>query len=118
MFVDTVTTDIPNRPGMRPSPESLLAMLRETEQAKLRVYLGAAAGVGKTYQMLEDAHQLKQEGIDVVVAAIETHGRAETAEQIGDLEMVPEMHRIPRQHVQGDGSGGRNRPKTFRCHSR
>lgn len=89
MFVDTVTTDAPNRTDTRPSPESLLAMLREGEQAKLRVYIGAAAGVGKTYQMLQDAHELKEQGIDVVIGAVETHGRIETAEQIKDLETVP-----------------------------
>lgn len=86
MFVDTVITEMPNRStGKRPSPESLLAMVNEDERAKLRVYIGAAAGVGKTYQMLEDGHQLKKQGIDVVIAAIETHGREETAEQIKDL---------------------------------
>jgi two-component system sensor histidine kinase KdpD len=66
-------------------------MMEESERAKLRVYIGAAAGVGKTYQMLEDAHQLREQGIDVVIGAIETHGRAETAEQIKDLEIVPPM---------------------------
>lgn len=91
MFVDTHITEVPDskQNGHRPSPESLLAMLKETEQAKLRVYIGAAAGVGKTYQMLEDAHGLKKQGIDVVIASIETHGRAETAAMIGDLERVP-----------------------------
>lgn len=89
MFVDTVVTEIPNRSGgTRPSPESLLAMVNEDERAKLRVYIGAAAGVGKTYQMLEDGHQLKKQGIDIVIAAIETHGREETREQIKDLEFV------------------------------
>jgi len=89
MFVDTQTSDAPNRVGFRPSPESLLKMLQEKESAKLRVYIGAAAGVGKTYQMLEDAHQLKEQGIDVVIGVVETHGRAETQEQIKDLEIVP-----------------------------
>jgi two-component system sensor histidine kinase KdpD len=89
MFVDTQPSESPNRDGLRRSPESLLAMLRQTEQAKLRIYLGAAAGVGKTYQMLEDAHELKAQGIDVVIAAVETHGRAETFEKIKDLELVP-----------------------------
>lgn len=89
MFVDTQPSEAPNRDGLRRSPESLLAMLRRTEEAKLRVYIGAAAGVGKTYQMLEDAHQLREDGIEVVLAAIETHGRAETAEQIKDLEIIP-----------------------------
>jgi len=89
MFVDTEPSLAPNIGNGRASPETLLAMLRESARAKLRVYIGAAAGVGKTYQMLEDAHQLKREGIDVVLAAIETHGRAETEEQIRDLEIIP-----------------------------
>jgi two-component system, OmpR family, sensor histidine kinase KdpD len=75
--------------GNRPSPESLLAKLREGEQARLRVYIGAAPGVGKTYRMLEDAHELKQQGMDIVAAVVETHGREETAAIIGDLERVP-----------------------------
>jgi len=58
-----------NENGNRPSPESLLAKLKEGEQAKLRVYIGAAPGVGKTYQMLADAHLLKKQGADIVVAA-------------------------------------------------
>jgi len=73
----------------RPSPESLLARLKEGEEARLRVYIGAAAGVGKTYRMLEDAGQLKRQGTDIVVAVVETHGRAETAALVGDLERVP-----------------------------
>lgn len=73
----------------RPSPESLLAQLKESERARLRVYIGAAPGVGKTYQMLEDAHQLRRQGIDIVVAVVETHGRAETAALVSDLERVP-----------------------------
>lgn len=73
----------------RPSPESLLAKLKESERARLRIYMGAAAGVGKTYQMLEDAHQLKRQGVDIVLAFIEPHGRAETETLIGDLERVP-----------------------------
>src|SRR6266498_380949 len=73
----------------RPTPESLLAKLKESERAKLRVYIGAAAGVGKTYQMLEDAHQFKKQGVDIVVALVEPHGRAETEALIGDLERVP-----------------------------
>ena len=89
MFVDTVTTEVPNRQGYRPSPESLLKMVQENERAKLRVYIGAAAGVGKTYQMLEDAHQLKEQGVDVVIGVVETHGRIETVEQIKDLEIIP-----------------------------
>lgn len=75
--------------AVRPSPEALLAKLKEGERASLRVYIGAAAGVGKTYRMLEDAHLLRRQGADVVLAAVETHGRADTAALIGDLERVP-----------------------------
>lgn len=73
----------------RPSPESFLAKLSKGEQAKLRVYIGAAPGVGKTYQMLEDAHLLKKQGADIVVAAVEPHGREDTKAMIGHLERVP-----------------------------
>jgi two-component system, OmpR family, sensor histidine kinase KdpD len=77
----------------RPSPESLLAKLKEGERASLRVYIGAAPGVGKTYQMLEDAQLLKKQGVDIVIAVIETHGRSDTAALIEGLEIVP-MRRI------------------------
>src|SRR5271165_1364838 len=60
------------------------------EPAKLRVYIGAAPGVGKTYRMLEQAHQLKKQGVDVVIGLVEPHGRAETAALIHDLEIIPE----------------------------
>jgi two-component system, OmpR family, sensor histidine kinase KdpD len=87
------TTFWMNENGKRPSPESLLAKLNAGEQAKLRVYIGAAPGVGKTYQMLEDAHLLKKQGADIVVAVVETHGREETKAMIGELDVVP-MRRI------------------------
>jgi len=73
----------------RPSPEVLLTKLREGDTPTLRVYIGAAPGVGKTWQMLEDAHALKRQGIDVVVAILETHGRAETASLAESLERIP-----------------------------
>jgi len=69
--------------------ESLLARAKAEGRARLRVYIGAAAGVGKTFQMLEDAHELKRHGIDVVVGFVEAHGRADTLAQIRDLEQVP-----------------------------
>ena len=78
-----------NENGNRRSPEFLLARLNEGEQARLRVYIGAAPGVGKTYQMLEDAHLLKKQGMDIVVAVVETHGREDTRVLIGNLEQVP-----------------------------
>jgi two-component system sensor histidine kinase KdpD len=72
----------------RPDAASLLAKLNESDRARLRVYIGAAAGVGKTYQMLDDAHQLRRQGIDVVIGYIEAHGRADTIALIDGLEMV------------------------------
>jgi two-component system sensor histidine kinase KdpD len=75
-----------------PSPsvaESVLARVKEEGRARLRVYIGAAPGVGKSYRMLEDAHALKRQGIDVVIAFIEPHGRADTKALVGDLEQVP-----------------------------
>lgn len=89
MLVDTVILESATSNGAKPSPEALLAQLKASERPKLRVYLGAAAGVGKTYRMLEDAHALKRQGADVVIGCIEAHGRAETLAQIGDLEIVP-----------------------------
>jgi two-component system sensor histidine kinase KdpD len=73
----------------RPSPESLLADIKESEQARLRIYVGAAAGVGKTYKMLEEAHTLKRQGVDICIGFIEPHGRVETEALVADLEHVP-----------------------------
>ncbi|MGZ7031721.1 MAG: histidine kinase [Thermoanaerobaculia bacterium] len=74
----------------RPSPESFLRLASENaKRGQLTVYLGMAAGVGKPVRMLEDAHALRRQHIDVVIGFVETHGRAETAERIGDLEVIP-----------------------------
>jgi two-component system sensor histidine kinase KdpD len=78
---------------MRPNPDELLAYVQEEEKAKergrLKIFLGYAAGVGKTYAMLEAAHQRKEEGVDVVVGYVETHGRIETERMQADLEAIP-----------------------------
>src|SRR6202034_2829399 len=68
------------------------------ELAKLRVYIGAAPGVGKTYQMLEDAHLMRKQGIDVVIGLIEAHGRKDTLDQVKDLEVIP-RRAIPYRNV-------------------
>jgi two-component system sensor histidine kinase KdpD len=73
----------------RPSPEHFLSLIQRQQRGRLKIYLGFAAGVGKTYEMLQEGHRLKRQGVDVVIGIIETHGRAETAAQIGDLEQVP-----------------------------
>jgi two-component system sensor histidine kinase KdpD len=73
----------------RPTGEQMLAKLQTEQRARLRIYIGAAPGVGKTYSMIEDAHALRRDGVDVVVGFVETHGRAETQAKLGDLEIVP-----------------------------
>ena len=73
----------------RPKPEQFLALLREQQRGRLKVYLGFAPGVGKTYEMLQEGQRLKRQGVDVVIGVVETHGRADTAAMIGDLEQIP-----------------------------
>jgi two-component system, OmpR family, sensor histidine kinase KdpD len=76
-----------------------LAVERIPEPSRLRIYIGAAPGVGKTYHMLHDAHLLREQGLDVVIGLIETHGRKETQAQIRDLEIIPERA-IPYRSVE------------------
>jgi two-component system sensor histidine kinase KdpD len=66
-----------------------LALVRQRERGKLKLYIGSSAGTGKSYRMLQEAHDLKRRGIDVVVGFIETHGRTDTDAQIRDIEVVP-----------------------------
>jgi two-component system, OmpR family, sensor histidine kinase KdpD len=73
----------------RPKPEHFLTLIRQQQRGRLKVYLGFAAGVGKTYEMLQEAHRLKQQGIDVVIGIVETHNRAETAALLAGLDAVP-----------------------------
>ncbi|MDE2507444.1 MAG: histidine kinase, partial [Planctomycetota bacterium] len=72
----------------RAGPEQFLQLIRRQARGRLKVYLGSSAGVGKTYAMLREGHRLKQQGLDVAIGLVETHGRSETAEQIGDLELI------------------------------
>ncbi len=72
----------------RPEPESFLDLVAQPLKGRLKIYIGAAAGVGKTYKMLEEAHQLRAKGIDVVIGLVETHNRAETMDKVGDLEVI------------------------------
>ena len=82
----------------RNDPEDFLDRVPQSRKGRLKVYLGGAAGVGKTYRMLEEAHQLRQQGQDVVIGFVETHGRVETAARVGDLELVP-LREIPYRGV-------------------
>jgi len=80
-------------PERRPDPEQLLERLRRKEErerrAKLKIFFGAAAGVGKTYAMLQEAHERRSAGVDVVSGVIETHGREETQRLLEGLERLP-----------------------------
>ena len=76
-------------PDQRPTADALLARLKDQERARLRVYIGAAPGVGKTYEMLQEAHALRARGLDVVVGIVETYGRRDTEAQVRDLEVIP-----------------------------
>ncbi len=78
----------------RPDPDALLIAAAREGRGHLKVFLGAAPGVGKTWEMLAAARRLRAEGRDVVAGLIETHGRAETAAQIGDLPVLP-RRRLP-----------------------
>ena len=90
----------------RPSGDQFLARLQAEPHARLRIYIGAAPGVGKTYTMLEDAHAFRREGVDVVVGFIEAHGRVDTEAKIGDLEVTPAADSISRRRRRRAGYGG------------
>ena len=78
-------------PDQRPSPEALLEAARREEGrvGKLRIFVGAAPGVGKTYEMLQQARARKKDGYDIVIGVVETHGRRETEALLEGLEIVP-----------------------------
>ncbi|WP_236031012.1 hypothetical protein [Ktedonospora formicarum] len=112
------TADNSHREDERPDPEAILQRykLRDSDvgvptpaslddasdpqmsRGRLRVYLGASAGVGKTYAMLNEGCRRKERGTDVVIGFVETHGRAQTKSQIGELEIIPRQ-RIPYRGV-------------------
>ena len=84
MAENTSTGDV-----RRPSPKALLELTAKETRGKLKVFLGMAPGVGKTYAMLSAARALKAQGVDVVVGVVETHGRSETAALVDGLEVLP-----------------------------
>ena len=73
----------------RPSPDALLETAQQGARGRLKIFLGAAPGVGKTYEMLSAARARYQEGADVVVGVVETHGRRETEALLDGLEAIP-----------------------------
>ncbi|ARV59426.1 histidine kinase [Nostocales cyanobacterium HT-58-2] len=89
MFDNTQTQQTSTRPA------SFLANVSPARRGKHKIYIGMAPGVGKTYRMLEEAYSLKDEGFDVVIGLLETHGRKETGQKAQGLEMIPRTS-IPR----------------------
>jgi two-component system sensor histidine kinase KdpD len=73
----------------RLKPEDFLRLIEKSRLGKLKIYLGHAAGVGKTYAMLEEAHRLKKAGVDVVIGWVDTHGRKDTEALLEGLEIIP-----------------------------
>jgi len=73
----------------RLKPEDFLRLIEKSRLGKLKIYLGHAAGVGKTFAMLEEAHRLKQAGVDVIIGWVETHGRKDTEALLEGLEVIP-----------------------------
>src|SRR6476620_5282710 len=76
-------------PQQRPSPDALLAQARRQDKGRLKIFVGAAPGVGKTYEMLQSARAKLKEGVDVVVGVVETHGRKETEALLEGFEVIP-----------------------------
>src|SRR5262249_6550520 len=72
----------------RPRPEDFLELVERAKRGRLKLYLGFAAGVGKTYRMLEEAHALQKRGVDIVIGYVEPHGRRETEALVPGLEVV------------------------------
>lgn len=80
---------MPTTEPARPSPDALLRLASKEGRGRLKLFLGAAPGVGKTYKMLIEAHNKKREGVDVVIGVVEHHGRDETRHLLDGLEIVP-----------------------------
>jgi two-component system sensor histidine kinase KdpD len=80
---------MPSTADPRPTADALLARIKAKDRARLRIYIGAAPGVGKTYEMLREGHALRARGLDVLVGYVETYGRRDTEAQLQDLEVLP-----------------------------
>src|SRR4029078_8090982 len=88
-------------PEQRTSPDALLeAARRENDQAgRLKIFVGAAPGVGKTYEMLQSAQAKRKAGADIVVGVVETHGRVETEALLQGLEVLPRKRLEYKGHI-------------------
>src|SRR4030088_1635691 len=92
----------------RPSPEALLEAARREDSrvGRLKIFVGAAPGVGKTYEMLQSAHAKRKAGVDVVVGVVETHGRAETEVLLQGLEVLPRKRLANQEENLGEAERG------------
>src|SRR6201991_3018521 len=91
---------MPSRPAdNRPSPEVLLEEANREGRGTLKIFLGAAPGVGKTYEMLTQARRRRLDGVDVVIAVVETHGRVETEVLTKGFEVIPKKRSLYKGHV-------------------
>lgn len=90
-----------NQPD-RPSPEALLRAAAQEGRGRLKVFLGAAPGVGKTWEMLSEGHQRREAGVDVVVGVVETHGRRDTEALVEGHEVIPRREIDHRGHALGE----------------
>ncbi len=88
--------------GKRPSPEALLLQANQEGRGRLKIFLGAAPGVGKTYEMLASARRRRLEGTDVVIGVVETHGRVETDLLSKGIESIPKKRMLYRGHVMAE----------------
>ncbi len=88
--------------GKRPSPEALLQQANKEGRGRLKIFLGAAPGVGKTYEMLASARQRRLEGLDVVIGVVETHGRVETDLLSKGIEAIPKKRMLYRGQVMAE----------------
>jgi two-component system sensor histidine kinase KdpD len=90
----------------QPTPERFLDLIRKQQRGKLKIYLGFAAGVGKTFEMLQEGNRLRKQGVNIVIGYVEPHARPETIAQIGELERIPtrklEYHGITLEEMDVD----------------
>ena len=84
---------------LRPNPDKLLEQMSRQPRGKLKIFFGACAGVGKTYAMLQEAQRLRDQGLDILVGVVETHGRRETAEQLTGLHTLAAKRILHRGRV-------------------
>src|ERR1700755_2489681 len=89
-------------PDRRPSPDALLRAAARERRGRLKIFLGAAPGVGKTYEMLTEGAERVRAGVDVVSGVVETHGRAETEALVGPLEAIARRHIAYQGHDLGE----------------